>query len=1154
MKLKSSYKDRNNFLLTCFVLLFFLGGFTSLVYQVAWQRVLTQVIGVDSYSVTLIVGLFMVGLGFGGLIGSRLVDHQTNTPLILALLQFIMGVFGIISVPLIRNYNEIIGGNFGFSSALFFNFFLLLIPTLLMGMTTPLMVHVFRNNYSTGRATSLAYSTNVLGASTGALIAGFVLLGTLGLRATCQLVGLMDLLIGCSLYLLSRKQHMGDPKPSLTVITKAIRSLFNQTLVLRAKKNTRILVLASFMVGFVALSYEITYFRLFTSYFGVTSYVFPILLFAYLVNMGVGTFLAGYLLTRFKEETLFFLFITLGLLSTFPILYLQAYFLKIGYIQGELVFNSSLTIIEHNLPVMFKAVGLSLLLMLPITFISGIFPLFVNIRPEGPEKAGTAFGKMYFYQTLGNTLGAISTGFILYRFLETVQILKVLGVTLVIAGTVFMLYRSSSLFRHKTVSLCLCLVTLTLIPILGYNNSYYDSIHYYRSSTETAPPELVKDTLHGMSLVYDKTGEDTNFTILAGGRFHVTSFVGKEADTHDSFTYGTGGTEWIYAINPNVRDALYVGLGTASEILASYQMFPDIDLDVVEINPDVVTIIREMGSAPIVRDIDRSNVYLMDGRRFLMHYSKRQYDWVHIGVDRATTSGAGNLFSRDFFQTVHDRLSPQGLISFQSYPSAVKAALEVFPETMVLRPSDGTGFAIASKDASVFSGNWTERLSVNLQNGLKLISQKQGNVLLQSLFREWEKGILLRNQELWKTLKQIPSASDDFLVTEFYLNQRNEIHPGVWDNSRPRDMRIIEPVPGVQLLSKGGWIQKDNILEVGKEIYHWRGDQAEVDLSFVEGKEVYRWSRDTSSQLDLASVLRHSGGFEDQYDINPSKAGIQILPRKQELEKHTTRNKIGLQWNVRFQPNFGGRFFTYVIIADKQGRGQWGGTLACKDKENQWQSKRIVTEETGSQGLTLMLPVANTDSNSCLFTINYDLLQDVDSRQSLTLKKILIYEHPNKDSLPDILFRHDDFISTLLRQSGGLKGQHKMFFVPNGARIKIPHKDWFISEIIGEKSLQWNVPFSPPSTGQYFTFTVLANKQGRGQWGVGISYQNKNGFWESKTVKTALRGHSTLPITLYVPDKTNEVHFVIKFNDSRGMGLQTDLTVEDIRVVSRSQY
>jgi predicted membrane-bound spermidine synthase len=45
--------------------IFFLSGFSSLIYQVVWQKALSQIIGVDHVSVTLIISLFMLGLGLG---------------------------------------------------------------------------------------------------------------------------------------------------------------------------------------------------------------------------------------------------------------------------------------------------------------------------------------------------------------------------------------------------------------------------------------------------------------------------------------------------------------------------------------------------------------------------------------------------------------------------------------------------------------------------------------------------------------------------------------------------------------------------------------------------------------------------------------------------------------------------------------------------------------------------------------------------------------------------------------------------------------------------------------------------------------------------------------------------------------------------------
>ena len=42
-------------------IIFFLSGFSSLLYQTTWQRILTQEIGVDFLSITFIVTIFMIG-------------------------------------------------------------------------------------------------------------------------------------------------------------------------------------------------------------------------------------------------------------------------------------------------------------------------------------------------------------------------------------------------------------------------------------------------------------------------------------------------------------------------------------------------------------------------------------------------------------------------------------------------------------------------------------------------------------------------------------------------------------------------------------------------------------------------------------------------------------------------------------------------------------------------------------------------------------------------------------------------------------------------------------------------------------------------------------------------------------------------------------
>ena len=78
--------------------LFFVSGVAALVYQVCWQRLLFAAFGVDIDSVTIIVSVFMLGLGLGALVGGDLADRRPGWALrFFALAELGIGVFGLFS-------------------------------------------------------------------------------------------------------------------------------------------------------------------------------------------------------------------------------------------------------------------------------------------------------------------------------------------------------------------------------------------------------------------------------------------------------------------------------------------------------------------------------------------------------------------------------------------------------------------------------------------------------------------------------------------------------------------------------------------------------------------------------------------------------------------------------------------------------------------------------------------------------------------------------------------------------------------------------------------------------------------------------------------------------------------------------------------------
>jgi len=76
-----------NSLVPALVAVFLLSGLSSLIYQVAWQRLLTVHYGVGAVSITLIVSVYMFGLGVGSLLGGRLAERAPDPYLVYAVVE-----------------------------------------------------------------------------------------------------------------------------------------------------------------------------------------------------------------------------------------------------------------------------------------------------------------------------------------------------------------------------------------------------------------------------------------------------------------------------------------------------------------------------------------------------------------------------------------------------------------------------------------------------------------------------------------------------------------------------------------------------------------------------------------------------------------------------------------------------------------------------------------------------------------------------------------------------------------------------------------------------------------------------------------------------------------------------------------------------------
>ena len=181
---------------------FFLSGIAALIYQIAWQRMLFTAFGVDLESDTIIISVFMAGLGVGAYYGGRIADRFPNHIIqFFALTEIGIGTFGIASPFLIEFVKEVFLHSNVLTVALA-NFVLLLFPTFLMGSTLPLLTqHLNKYVNNVGNNIGWLYFTNTLGAATACILTGLVLFNYLTLTQVIYLAAVINYIVAIVVFI-----------------------------------------------------------------------------------------------------------------------------------------------------------------------------------------------------------------------------------------------------------------------------------------------------------------------------------------------------------------------------------------------------------------------------------------------------------------------------------------------------------------------------------------------------------------------------------------------------------------------------------------------------------------------------------------------------------------------------------------------------------------------------------------------------------------------------------------------------------------------------------------------------------------------------------------------------------------------------------------
>jgi predicted membrane-bound spermidine synthase/tetratricopeptide (TPR) repeat protein len=181
-------------------------GFASLIYENAWTRALTLVIGSSIYSFTTMLVTFLIGLALGGFLYARIIGQREVRLSTFGLIELWVGLAALATIPLFERlplmFVRLLHG-FGdsfdvfLSLQVFLSALVMFVPTVLLGLTFPLVTRLFTQSlYRVGSGVGSSYAANTVGAIIGSFVGGFILIPWLGVQNTIIFAVVVNLLVG----------------------------------------------------------------------------------------------------------------------------------------------------------------------------------------------------------------------------------------------------------------------------------------------------------------------------------------------------------------------------------------------------------------------------------------------------------------------------------------------------------------------------------------------------------------------------------------------------------------------------------------------------------------------------------------------------------------------------------------------------------------------------------------------------------------------------------------------------------------------------------------------------------------------------------------------------------------------------------------------
>jgi len=383
--------------------------------------------------------------------------------------------------------------------------------------------------------------------------------------------------------------------------------------------RTLVLLVVALLSGAILMALEIVGSRVLAPDFGGSIFVWGSLIGVFLAALSIGYYLGGRLVDQWPSA---------GLLAA--LLFAAGVFVLL-LPRYDRVVCDRIALRDYG-PRANPLIACLILFLVPAMLMAVTSPFVIRLTARTIKQVGRTAGIVYAVSTIGSIAGTLGAAFYLIPALGTRAILYLLGGLLALTALLAASARGAGRGGAAAAVLALCLFAqpayATERILLERDSPYHrlyvtedESYRWLRSDNVWHTQMLLKDP-HGRGLPY------SDYVDLA------------------------------FLFHPEIRRVLVIGLGGGTIPKRFVRDYPQVKVEAVEIDPDVIKIAAryfDIHAGP------RLAIHEADGRIFLRR-SKEKWDLIVLDAYYADTVPFF-LTTREFFQMVRDHLNPGGVLA-----------------------------------------------------------------------------------------------------------------------------------------------------------------------------------------------------------------------------------------------------------------------------------------------------------------------------------------------------------------------------------------------------------------------------------------------------------------------------------------------------------